>query len=122
MANEITLTASLSLAKTGQNLTGSVSGLSITQSGSTNIANVQTVGTTSEQLSLGDVSSPGYLFLKNLDATNFVVFDLNNPAVASTAFCTLLPGEGAVIPTRRTAIYAKADTASCNVFVEMLSL
>ncbi|NDD39908.1 MAG: hypothetical protein EB082_16120, partial [Verrucomicrobia bacterium] len=63
MANEITLTASLSLAKTGQNLTGSVSGLSITQSGSTNIANVQTVGTTSEQLSLGDVSSPGYLFL-----------------------------------------------------------
>jgi hypothetical protein len=122
MANEITLTAALSLVKSGQTIQGAVNGLSIAQSGTNNIGNVQAIGTTSEALSVGDVTTPGYLYVKNLDATNFVVLDLNNPAVASTAFCTLLPGEACVIPTRRSAIYAKADTASCDVFAILLEL
>lgn len=122
MANEITLSASLVLNKSGQSISGTVSGLAITQSGTNNIGSVQNIGTTSEALSFGDVATPGYLFLKNLDSTNFVNFDLNNPAVAGTSFCKLLPGECALIPTRQTAIYAKADTAACDVYVILLEL
>lgn len=121
MANEITLSASLSIVKSGVSIAGTVSGLAVTQAGDQSIGNVQNIGTSSEALTIGDVTTIGYLFLKNLDATNYVEFDLNNP-VSTTAFCKLLPGEGALIPTRQTTIYGKANTAAVNVHVVAIEL
>ena len=122
MANEISLTAGLSVVKSGQSISGILSALAITQSGTNNIGSVQNVGLTSEALSIGDVSTIGYLYVKNLDATNFVTIDLNNPAVASSGYATLKAGEAMVVPTRRTAHYAIADTGACDLLVIALEL
>lgn len=122
MANEISISAQLTLNKSGITLIGQVGSLSITQAGAQNISNTQAIGTTTEQLSLVDVATPGYLFVKNLDATNFVLVSLVTPAVSGTSFSKLLPGEAFLLPTRQTVIYAIADTASCNLQVMALDL
>ena len=120
MANETTLTVGLANTRSGVTVSGSVS-LSITQSGTNNLANIQNIGTTTEALVFGDVTTIGYLMVKNLDATNYVELDLNTP-VAGTAFAKLLPGEGCVIPTRQTTIYGKANTAACDCLVLLCEL
>ena len=73
---------------------------------------VQAVGITEEQLAQGaDLGTPGYVLLKNLDATNYVevgsttgVYDIK-----------LLAGEVAIYRHNSATIYAKANTAICNV-------
>lgn len=122
MANEITLSAKLELNKSGVILSGQVSNLHITQTGTNNIANIQNIGTSTEQLSFGDVTTPGYLLVKNLDATNFVLVSLATPAISGTSFCKLLPGECCLVPTRQTTVYAIADTAACDVLVCVFEL
>src|SRR6185369_5689912 len=96
VSSTVTFGAGGSIAGTGS--------FSVTQAGTNNIGNVQNIGTSTEQFTYGDVTTIGYLFIKNLDATNYVEFDLNTP-VAGTAFCKLLAGECAFIPTRQTTIY-----------------
>lgn len=122
MANEITLTAALSVIKSGVNLSGTVSGKAITQAGANNLGNVQAIGTSSEILTFGDVASIGYLYVQNLDATNFVSVGTTNPAVAATCQVTLKGGEAALIPTRLQSWYAIADTATVNLYVLALDL
>jgi hypothetical protein len=121
MANEIQLSASLSCTKSGATVTGTSSNV-ITQAGTPSIANVQIVGTTTEALLIGDITNIGYVYLKNLDATNFVQVGLNTPVADADSFITLLAGECAVFPTRLEVIYAKANTAPCNVQVVAVSL
>lgn len=116
MANETTLQATLQNVRSGVTISGSGS-VSITQAGTNNIGNVQNIGTSSEQLTFGDVTTIGYLFLKNQDATNFVSVGTINPCVAGTAQVTLKPGEVAVIPTRIATWYSIADTAAVDLFV-----
>jgi hypothetical protein len=116
MSNAITLSISASNALSGGGAITGASGNSITQVGTNNIGNVQNIGTTTEALTFGDVTTIGYLFVKNLDATNYVEFDLNTP-VSTTAFAKLLPGEAMLIPTRQTTIYGKANTAACDCLV-----
>lgn len=120
MANETQLTGTLSNTKSGVTMTGTVA-LSITQSGTNSISSIQNIGTTTEALVLGDVTTIGYLMVKNLDATNYVELDLNTP-VAGTAFCKILPGEACIIPTRQTTIYGKANTAACDCLVMAIEL
>ncbi len=116
MANEIQLQASLNITKNGATFAGSGS-ISVTQSGNASIGNVQAIGTSTEALLIGDITDLGYVFVKNLDATNFVRIGLNTPVVAADAFTTLLPGEFAMFPTRLETIYAIADTGACNLQV-----
>jgi hypothetical protein len=116
MSNTITLSVSASVALAGGGAISGSGANSITQSGTDNIGSVQNIGATTEQLVIGDVTTIGYLFVKNLDATNYVEFDLNTP-VAGTAFAKLLPGESMLLPTRQTTIYAKANTAACDCLV-----
>lgn len=121
MANEISISALLSISRSGATLAGT-GNLSITQSGIPSSSNVQAIGTTSEALDLGDITALGYLFLKNLDATNYVEISLQSTVTSADAFVTLLPGEFALIPTRLEAIYAKANTAGINLLVVAGSL
>lgn len=121
MSNTITISVSAAVAlASGGSISGS-GGNTITQAGTNNIGNVQNIGATTEQLVYGDVTTIGYLFIKNLDATNYIEFDLNTP-VSTTAFCRLLPGESAFIPTRQTTIYGKANTAACDCLVVAFEL
>lgn len=121
MANEITIQASLSVNKSGVAIGGTLAALSITQVGTNSIGSVQNINTTTEQLTFGDVSTIGYLFVKNLDATNYVEISGTNP-VGAEAFAKLLPGEAMLVPTRLTAIYAKANTAACDCLVVAVEL
>lgn len=121
MANEITISAQLTVTKSGQTVSGSAN-LPITMAGDQMFSNVQEIGLTTEQVSLGEIATPGYIWLKNQDDTNFVEIDLATPVTAGSAFCKLLPGECALIPTRQTTIYALADTATVNLAVVAVEL
>ena len=121
MANEITISAALSIARTGLTLSASSSS-SIDQAGDANSGFVQTIGTSTEQITMLDVVTPGYYYLRNDDATNFILIGLATPVTAPDAFITLAPGKCAVFPSRQTVIYAKADTAPCNLQVVIAEL
>lgn len=121
MANEISLSATLSLSKSGISLSGQ-SNLSITQSGNNNIGAVQSIPTSSTTIAISGITTPGYVAFKNMSASNFISVGTITPCVAGTAQITLLPGEIAVIPTRLSAWYALADTATVDLLVVFLEL
>ncbi len=64
MANEITINTTLRWSKNGQTVSGSVSE-SYDQIGNGSFSNVQTIGNTTEQIDLGDVTGAKYMWLKN---------------------------------------------------------
>ena len=121
MANEISFSASLALVQTGLSLRGEGSGTA-TIAGNTGIATVQNIGLTTEAIAMGDVATPGYLFVKNVDPTNTIRIGLATPVTSGDAMITLLPGEFAFIPTRQTTIYAIAITGACDMQVVLTEL
>jgi hypothetical protein len=122
MANEIQLSASLTVNRNGATFTG-LGSSNITQNNTPSLANTQIIDwVTSEALLIGDVSMIGYLFVKNLDASNYIELSLATPVLPAAAFVTLLPGECALIPTRLEVIYAKANAAPANLLVVAASL
>lgn len=66
--------------------------------------------TTEEVLSAGDVSTLGYMFLQNMDATNSILYGPESGG-ALVAFGKLKPGEAAVIRLQ-TGITIRAKTAA----------
>jgi hypothetical protein len=114
MANTLVAALQLAIENAGLRLSANPSN-NITLVGNNLQGNVQAIGTSSEIITLTDVGSSGYVFLKNLDATNFVSIAQTNPAVAAAALVKLLPGEWCFIPTPLTAIYAIADTGSVDL-------
>lgn len=121
MASEITFSGSLSMVKTGLTISGTGSVVA-TLAGNTGIGTVQNIGTSTEAIAMGDVATPGYLFLKNQDATNYIQIGLTNPVSAGDAFLTLLAGEFAIVPTRQTSIYAIAVGGACDLQVVLTEL
>ncbi len=117
MANEINIQAALTFQRFIPLLQGS-GNLNINQTGTHGIFNVQNVGTTAEQLTGVDVATLGYLFVKNLDATNFVQLATDNAFSATSTFAKLRPGEFCLVPSNATTMpWAKANTAGCDVLV-----
>ena len=110
MANEITVSASLSFDKT---ITDSFScqGLTFTMTGTEYMKNVQSIGTSEEALLVGDCT-PGFILMKNLDATNFVSF---RSATGATNTVKLKAGEIALFRSSGAAPYMIADTAAVRV-------
>lgn len=115
MANELTITASMSFTKGNVAATArSVSALGVTVSGSRLMHHVQAVGTSEEAMVLGEVTSLGYCWMKNLDDTNFVTL---KTGTGGTVVIKLKAGEVALFRfgSGITAPYLIADTASCNL-------
>lgn len=120
MANEITITTGISLTN----------GLLVINSTNTSVNFDQTtarggnpgvvnIGTTEETISFGDVS-PGWCEFKNLDTSNYVqigfstgVYGFRLPANGGAAIMRLETG---------ATVYAKADTAACNVRITAVSV
>lgn len=115
MANELTISGSMSFSKGGVTTSKSYTGKTVTVSGTKYTKIVQTIGTSEEALDLGDVGTPGYCIIENLDATNFVSI---RRATGEGNFLKILGGK-AVGPLMlaATAPYAIADTA--NVAIEL---
>jgi hypothetical protein len=120
MANEIGVSASIAASKGGATISASGTDTA-DMSGDQMIANVQSVGTSAEALQLGDVSTIGYLFLKNMDATNYVEVALDS-AVSTQIFAKLLAGDVTLVKAATATLYAKANTAAVNLYVAATEL
>ena len=114
MANEITLKASLKFEKDSTNETLDAGTVQITVSGSQMLKHRQSVGTSEEAITLGDISAGGYVMAINRDSTNFVKI---RSGTGATDLIRLKAGEVALfrLDTGATAPFAIADTAACEV-------
>lgn len=108
MANEITVTTSIKYAK------GNVAEISralskqITVSGTQHVHHVQSIGTSAEALDIGDLTTLGWCWMKNLDATNYV--SIRSGADGANVI-NLDPGEAALFRLATNTPFAIADTA-----------
>ena len=115
IANEITVSVSLSILKSG-------SGLDIKRSasgqfdltGTEYIHNIASIGTSEEALAMGDVAAPGWCYMKNLDPTNYIEI---RAATGVADSLRLNAGEFCVFrfAADATAPYAAANTAACRL-------
>lgn len=72
MANEIKVTAKLSIEKSYLSNSNSVTNLQINQSGDGVESGVQLIGTSAEAISLGDITTAGYAYFGNLESSNTI--------------------------------------------------
>lgn len=80
---------------------------------------VQTIGTTEEAVSFGDVTTNGYMILRNLDTDNYVTYGPES-AGAMVVFGKLKAGEIAILRVAPTVVMrAKADTAPVQLDVRI---
>jgi len=114
MANEITITQRMSLKK--NNFTYSWNPgeyLSVNLSGSPNVdENTKTITTAGTNITLSNVTTPGYVALRNTDTTNFVDIGYDDSGTIRDLI-RLKPGEMCMFrlqPAR--TLRGKADTAS----------
>ena len=119
MANEITVNSSIYASKNGATLSQS-SSKTIDMSGDQMLANIQIVGTAAEAIVLGDVSTIGYLMLKNTDSTNYV--EIAGEVGITNFVQKILAGEFILLKPEVATIYAKANTAAVNLLVVALEL
>jgi hypothetical protein len=122
MANELNVSLSVNFLKSeaslqfNRNQTTDVAGDAF-------IKGVQQIGTSEEVLLQTDaLGTIGYVYVKNLDTTNFVeVGKVQVSAPGDAMPIKLLPGDICLFPAGYD-IYAKADTASCNVEFAIVEL
>ena len=114
MAQEINVSVSLSATK-GYLSESVVTAVNPDMAGTRSFANVQAIGTTHEVLVVNaDIATAGWAYFRNLDATNYVELGV---VVAATfyPFAKLKAGVPQLIHLSSTAIYAKANTAACDL-------
>lgn len=114
MANELTITVS---GEYDDDETSFLFGVAAWQRSVTTkrpLKTKQNVGTVEESLIVGDASSFGMLWVRNVDPTNFVNIKTGTGGVI---FAKLLPGQFCLVPLGSGAQspFAIADTAACNV-------
>jgi len=102
---------------TGQ--TTGKSGVEITTAAENEDSGSYDITTTERNISFpADIGTPGYLYLENMDATNYV-----QVGFATTVYpLRLVANDVALIPlnTGETDLYLKADTATCRVTYKVL--
>jgi hypothetical protein len=122
MAARIRIGHSLSWSNENVSLSFSTSA-SGNQSGTEAIGNNQVIGATSEALQFGDVTTLGYLGLKNMNAEGGanIHYGLEDPTTAANAAGTLAPGDGVIIQVPTAAAgnswYAISSSGNSNLFV-----
>lgn len=121
MANELTLSASLSGTLNGKTVSKSVSNVIKDIAASTKKVTrlQQAVGNSEEAVVLGDLTTPGYALFQNLDATNsidlkvatggaiFARLDPDSDGDGTGGFAFLKLGSGATAP------YAVTTSGTC---------
>jgi hypothetical protein len=112
VADEATVTTSLQFAKGSVDLTLSDAASTFDVTGTRYIRGVQAVGTSEEALDMGDLTDPGWCYMRNLDSANYVEV---YAATGETAFMRLNAGEHACFRLVAAAPYVKADTASVDL-------
>lgn len=107
MANELNLAIVLAFSKGGASLNINES-CQLDVTGDAYVRGVQEIGTSEEYFfPLLDISTRGYMYIKNLDDTNFIEVGL------TASYAIKVPPGGICLFQANGAIYAKADTANC---------
>lgn len=118
MANELTISASLSFTKSGVALTHTESGLRFDVADTNYLKTIQAVGTSEEAMLLpADVGTGGYVLLKNLDTTNYITV---RPATGAADLIKLKAGDVALFRLVAAAPFVLANTSSCDLLIVML--
>jgi hypothetical protein len=118
MADEISLTITLAYSKGGVsrsfrlNDTFDVSGTAIG-------GGVQNIGTSWEVVSMGDVTAPGWIIVKNIGPTNYVEFSSNSGG--TNPLLKLKVDEFEVFRLTGTTLYARANTAAVDLDITIFS-
>lgn len=111
MSAELLLQASLKFSKGGAVVETNFPSTYFDVSGSVGNKEVQAIGVTDETLNLGDISTIGFVMLRNLDATNYITVGSDGTLYP----LKLKPGEIFLGRWNAAAIHAKANTAPCNL-------
>lgn len=111
MASELQVQGLIAFAKSGASISRTFPSTYFDVSVTAGVQNVISVGTSDESLALGDISTIGWIYLKNMDSTNYI-------SVGSDG--TLYPiklkaGEFCLCRWNAAAIHAKANTGACNM-------
>lgn len=122
MANEISLTISAQL-NNGYLKDSYTPGVEqITQTTKGGHETIWVVGTSEEDLSIGDVATPGRMFVKNLDTTNYVDIGPKSGG-AMVGAIRLSPGESHTFKSGPAVTWrGVANTASCRVLTKVWEL
>ncbi|MGA0406447.1 MAG: hypothetical protein ACO3PR_00030 [Limisphaerales bacterium] len=115
MAYEISLAVQLNFNKGGASVAASKNGI-FDVTGDRYNAKVLNIGNVAELIALDDMTTVGFVLIKNLDATNFITVgdDGTNFPVK------ILPEEFALFRLNANTLYMIADTAACEVEVTMV--
>ncbi len=119
MANEITITAKLSVSKGGTSVANATSTDSIDMAGTNMMTLVQSVGTSAEAvgpLTDIDTASSYFVLFRNKDSTNYVEVSFD---AGGTYSLRMNAGElcGPFRVVAGEAIHLRANTAACEVEV-----
>jgi len=122
MASEISVVLQYSISKGFYKFEYSPGRVQIDQTGvGGGNPGVVSVGTAEENISFGDITTPGVLLMRNLDGTNFVTWGVDS--ASSLKACGILrPGGPAVfIPEWKSGavLRMQSDTAACLVWVHV---
>jgi len=80
------------------------------------LAQTQNVGTSAELLDLGDVgggSAPGLIYIRNIDATNYLEIALDSGMTKK--FAKIIAGAVAIFCPAASSYYVRADTSAVNI-------
>ena len=113
MANEVIISGTLAFASAGVSVT-------LSNSSTPSPAEVESleinmnVGTGDESVTLGDLSAPGYIMVKNLDATNYVQMGPDG-----SSYPIKIPAGEAAGPMlwNAAAVHLKANSSACNCVI-----
>jgi hypothetical protein len=118
MANELNLNLVFSVSNSGLAMSQQV-GAQYNQSTAATSASVATVGTTESTISLAGITTPGFLYLKNMDSTSYV--DVGR--ASGSYFVRVKPGEVALFRLQPAVItlYVIASGASVLLYHWLLA-
>jgi len=115
MADELKVQLSLSYSKDGTKINKNISDF-VSVTGSHPVLIRQNVGTSEEDLSNVDAGNSGFMFIKNMDSSNYVEYSRSTATGTGSLNHKLSPGEFNWVRLNSTgAIKVKADTAACDV-------
>jgi len=114
MAQEITVTVRLSVAKGYLVQRFDPGAILVDMTGTTAIGGAQDIGTTAEALSITDVSTAGWSYFRNTDTTNFVEIGTGTGG-SFVGFLKLKPGEATACRITTNAPTARANTAAVKL-------
>ena len=120
MSDEINISLNVQVTNGNMKETISPGTLQIDQSAVGRAGHAQSIGTSAETVSLGDISTNGVLYLRNLDETNYITFGPQSDAGTIEVLGKLKAGEFALLRLAPSIVlWAQADTAACLLDVKL---